>query len=259
MTRDKLLYLLRLIASGEASPEDGADRLKHIVFENLEFATIDHHRSIRRGLPEVIFGEGKTPDQILTISNRMKDIGSPVLITRLSADKWHTIREKASFLKYYEVPRCAAFRASAPDYPAKIVICSAGTSDLPVSEEAAVTLETFGHPVTRIPDVGVAGLHRTLAHLEDLKSADVIIAVAGMEGALPSVIAGIVDCPVIGVPTSIGYGTSFGGITALLAMLNSCSGGVTVVNIDNGFGAAYAAALMVRRLKPYQVADSGTP
>ncbi|MBN1880212.1 nickel pincer cofactor biosynthesis protein LarB [bacterium] len=247
MTRDKILHLMKAVASGEIQPQDGADQLKRVIFDNLGFATIDHHRVLRRGLPEVVFGEGKTPEQLVIIADTLRAQGDPVLITRLDSEKWSLIKAKTPYLSYSDTARCASFQTSPPNHPGRILVCTAGTSDLPVAEEAAITLETMGHPVTRITDIGIAGLHRLLGHIESLQNADVIIAVAGMEGALPSVIAGIVDCPVIAVPTSVGYGTSFGGITALLAMLNSCASGVTVVNIDNGFGAGYAAALMLRK------------
>lgn len=250
MNHQRLHRILDAIHQGKMTPEQALQRLKTLPFEDLGFAKIDHHRNLRRGYPEVVYGEGKTPDQMIDIADSLLQQEVPVLITRLSPEKWEQMRPKLPALKYSESAQCA-YRPypdtviSAPD---RCIVCAAGTSDLPVADEAAITLETMGHGVLQFTDIGVAGLHRVLAHLDALRSADVIVAVAGMEGALPSVIAGLVDCPVIGVPTSVGYGTSFSGMTPLLSMLNSCATGVTVVNIDNGFGAGYTAGLMLRRI-----------
>ena len=235
--------ILEKVASGEMTPEEAELQLKMKPFVDLGFAKPDLHRGIRQGVPEVIYGEGKTPDQIDKITESLLDAGvKTVLITRLSEDK--SIDLKIS-IKYYKDARIGV-AGGIPEVNAKgkIIVACAGTSDLPVAEEAAVTAELLGNKVDRIYDVGVAGLQRLLSHTEELMSASVIIAVAGMEGALASVIGGLVDCPVIAVPTSVGYGASFEGLTALLAMMNSCASGVTVVNIDNGFGAGYSASMI---------------
>jgi pyridinium-3,5-biscarboxylic acid mononucleotide synthase len=247
MNGSALLDFLKRIQNGLTSPEQGIQELKQFIVEDISYATIDHHRTLRRGLPEVIYGEGKSVDQIVGIAEKIKAQNVPVLITRLQPVKWEGIRDQLSWLTYSECSRCAFWRVDHSEQPGIIVICAAGTSDIPISEEAAITLETMGHAVTRLTDIGVAGLHRLLSHVSLLRTADVIIAVAGMEGALPGVIAGLVDCPVIGVPTSVGYGTSLAGFTALSCMLTSCAAGLTVVNIDNGFGAGFASALMVRK------------
>ena len=235
--------ILDKVAKGEMTPEEAELQLKMKPFVDLGFAKPDLHRGLRQGVPEVIYGEGKTPEQIGAITKSLLDAGQKtVLITRLSA-------EKASALtipvKYYDVARIGvAGVIPEPSCKGTIVVATGGTSDLPVAEEAAVTAELLGNKVNRVYDVGVSGLHRLLAHKEELMSASVVIAVAGMEGALASVIGGLVDCPVIAVPTSVGYGASFEGLTALLAMMNSCASGVTVVNIDNGFGAGYSASMI---------------
>lgn len=235
--------ILDKVAKGEMTPEEAELQLKMKPFVDLGFAKPDLHRGMRQGVPEVIFGQGKTPEQIDAITKSLLDAGQKtVLITRLSA-------EKASALtipvKYYDVARIGvAGVIPEPSANGTIVVATGGTSDLPVAEEAAVTAELLGNKVNRVYDVGVSGLHRLLAHKEELMSASVVIAVAGMEGALASVIGGLVDCPVIAVPTSVGYGASFEGLTALLAMMNSCASGVTVVNIDNGFGAGYSASMI---------------
>jgi pyridinium-3,5-biscarboxylic acid mononucleotide synthase len=247
MNRNSLLDLLRRIQQGDVCPETGADMLKNFLADDVSFARIDHHRMLRRGLPEVVYGAGKTAEQITVIAERLKSRNAPVLITRLSPGQWSDVNQMISWLTYSEPARCAWYHNDRPTLPGNIVICAAGTSDIPVAEEASITLETVGHSVTRLTDIGVAGLHRLLSNISILQNADAVIAVAGMEGALPGVIAGIVDCPVIGVPTSVGYGAAFGGVSALLTMLNACSGGLTVVNIDNGFGAAYAAAVLLRK------------
>jgi hypothetical protein len=235
--------ILEKVASGEMTPEEAELQLKMKPFVDLGFAKPDLHRGIRQGVPEVIYGEGKTPDQIDKITESLLDAGvKSVLITRLSEDKSKDLKIS---IKYYKDARIGV-AGGIPEVNAKgkIIVACAGTSDLPVAEEAAVTAELLGNKVDRIYDVGVAGLQRLLSHTEELMSASVIIAVAGMEGALASVIGGLVDCPVIAVPTSVGYGASFEGLTALLAMMNSCASGVTVVNIDNGFGAGYSASMI---------------
>ena len=235
--------ILDKVASGEMTPEEAELQLKMKPFVDLGFAKPDLHRGIRQGTPEVIYGEGKTPDQIDKIAESLLEGGEEtVLITRLSSEKASALTTP---VKYYDIARIGvAGTVPGPSAKGTIVVACAGTSDLPVAEEAAVTAELLGNRVSRVYDVGVSGLHRLLAHKEDLMSASVIIAVAGMEGALASVIGGLVDCPVIAVPTSVGYGASFEGLTALLAMMNSCASGVTVVNIDNGFGAGYSASMI---------------
>ena len=235
--------ILDKVAKGEMTPEEAELQLKMKPFVDLGFAKPDLHRGIRQGTPEVIYGEGKTPEQIDKIAESLLEGGAgTVLITRLSAEKADAL---TTSIKYYDVARIGV-AGVIPEASSKgtIVVACAGTSDLPVAEEAAVTAELLGNKVNRVYDVGVSGLHRLLAHKEELMSASVIIAVAGMEGALASVIGGLVDCPVIAVPTSVGYGASFEGLTALLAMMNSCASGVTVVNIDNGFGAGYSASMI---------------
>ena len=235
--------ILEKVASGEMTVEEAELQLKMKPFVDLGFAKPDLHRGLRQGIPEVIFGEGKTPEQIDAITTSLLDGGQKtVLITRLSAEKASVLKTS---IKYYDVARIGV-AGVIPDPTAKgtIVVATGGTSDLPVAEEAAVTAELLGNKVNRVYDVGVSGLHRLLSHKEELMSASVVIAVAGMEGALASVIGGLVDCPVIAVPTSVGYGASFEGLTALLAMMNSCASGVTVVNIDNGFGAGYSASMI---------------
>jgi NCAIR mutase (PurE)-related protein len=235
--------ILEKVASGEMTVEEAELQLKMKPFVDLGFAKPDLHRGLRQGIPEVIFGEGKTPEQIDAITSSLLEGGQKtVLITRLSAEKASVLKTS---IRYYDVARIGV-AGVIPDPTAKgtIVVATGGTSDLPVAEEAAVTAELLGNKVNRVYDVGVSGLHRLLSHKEELMSASVVIAVAGMEGALASVIGGLVDCPVIAVPTSVGYGASFEGLTALLAMMNSCASGVTVVNIDNGFGAGYSASMI---------------
>ncbi len=215
---------------------------------DLDFAKVDLQRRERCGMPEVIFGQGKTPAQIVKISRVLNESGEPVLATRLSPQAGKALQKAFPKGKYHLEARIFTF-GKLPRMKTKVVVCAAGTSDLPVAEEAAITADFFGNDVERIYDVGVAGLHRLLGRVEQIRQADVILAVAGMEGALPSVIGGLVDKPVIAVPTSIGYGANMQGLTALCGMLTSCSSGITVVNIDNGFGAAYAATQITRMLK----------
>jgi pyridinium-3,5-biscarboxylic acid mononucleotide synthase len=250
MTSNKQLQdLVEQVARGEIDTSVACERLAEAFrarpFEDLGFARVDHHRSIRQGFPEVVLGLGKTPAQIGAIAAEIVARGSTLLVTRASRDAYDAVRDKVPGATYYADAAVITFRQQ--DVNAgngTIVIAAAGTSDLSVAEEAAITAELMGNTVCRLYDVGVAGLHRLLHERERLASARVIIVVAGMEGALPSVVAGLVDVPVIAVPTSVGYGASFGGLAALLGMLNSCANGVSVVNIDNGFGAAAFASLI---------------
>jgi NCAIR mutase (PurE)-related protein len=250
LKKDSLKKVLEALSKGNLTVENALERLKHLPFEDIEFACIDHHRGLRRGAPEVIFGEGKEAGDIIAIMERLVEQGENILITRLSSEKADKVKERFSESVYSERARALTFMTTPVEGSGKgtIVVISAGTSDIPVAEEAAVTARFMGNNVKTIYDVGISGLHRVLAHRDTLESASVIIVVAGMEGALPSVVAGLVGCPVIAVPTSIGYGASFKGITALLGMLNSCASGVTVVNIDNGFGAGYAAGIINRAI-----------
>jgi NCAIR mutase (PurE)-related protein len=248
MTEDSIREILENVAASRLSAADALARLRNLPFEDLGFARIDQHRSLRRGVPEVIFGAGKTAEQIAAIGARVAAAGTNVLITRLDADKARAVKRRLRRLVYDEVARIGTIivKPAARIGHGPVAVVSAGTSDQPVAEEAAVCADLFGNRVERIYDVGVAGLHRLTAALGELRAASVLIVVAGMEGALPSVVAGLLDKPVIAVPTSVGYGASFGGLAALLGMLNSCASGVTVVNIDNGFGAALAATLINR-------------
>ncbi len=245
MAQEKLLELLRRVQEGTVSPEQAVLELKVSPFEDLGYAKVDHHRAIRQGIPEVIFGSGKTAEQILGIASAMRRRGNEnILITRLSDEKARILAEQLP-LTYDPVSRIGIIgQKGEVTASGTIVVATGGTSDLPVAEEAALTAETLGNQVERLYDVGVAGLHRMLAHLDAIMEARVIVAVAGMEGALASVLGGLVDCPVIAVPTSIGYGANFGGLSALLSMLNSCASGVSVVNIGNGFGAGYLASMI---------------
>lgn len=248
MVEEGLQELLQAIAGGTLSPEQGVERLRHLPFEDLGFAQVDHHRQLRQGQPEVIFGQGKTVEQIGRIMEAMVARGSNVLVTRL--EEMRAVELLAVYPRsiYHADARCLILEISQKQEQGRgtILIVAAGTSDLPVASEALVTARFMGNRAELLCDVGVAGIHRLLSRMELLRSATVLIVVAGMEGALPSVVGGLVDRPVIAVPTSVGYGASFGGIAALLGMLNSCASGVTVVNIDNGFGAACAASLMNR-------------
>jgi NCAIR mutase (PurE)-related protein len=248
MTEAKIRRLLEQVAGGRLSAARAVQRLRYLPFEDLGFARIDNHRSLRRDIPEVVFGAGKSVEQIVKIGQRMITAGINLMVTRLESQKAGAIKRRLRKFDYRPDARVGLLlrHKPVPGGHGVIVIASAGTSDIPVAEEAAVSAEFFGNRVERLYDVGVAGLHRLTSQLKMLETASVIIVVAGMEGALPSVIAGLVGKPVIGVPTSIGYGTAFGGIAPLLGMLNSCAGGLTVVNIDNGFGAALAATLINR-------------
>ncbi len=245
MERDSLLKLLAQVQQGTLTPEAACKDLANLPFEDAGFAKVDHHRSLRTGLPEVIFAQGKTPQQVAEIFSRLAASGVSVLATRADADAFAAVHAQTPAAVYNAVARTITL-GNSKEKKGKVAVVCAGTSDIPVAEEAAVTAELFGCEVDRIHDVGVAGIHRLLAQRDRLNAADVVIAVAGMEGALPSVVGGLVAVPVIAVPTSVGYGASFAGATALLGMLNSCSPNVTVVNIDNGFGAAYVATMIAR-------------
>lgn len=249
MNQTRLRKLLAAVRRGRVTPESALDQLRTLPFEDLGFAKVDHHRALRTGFPEVIFGPGKSAEQIVAIARRLHREGHNVLVTRVDAAKARRIRRTLRGARYFATGRVLSFVRAAPEIVGKgtILVVAAGTSDLSVAEESALTAEMLGNRVERLYDVGVAGLHRLVAHSQVLRRANVLIVVAGMEGALPSVVAGLVDRPVIAVPTSVGYGASFGGMAALLGMLNSCAAGVTVVNIDNGFGAAVAASLINRR------------
>ena len=247
MTRHDLLELLQRVQAGGITPESAQDRifqyLRQAPFEDLGFARVDHHRAIRQGFPEVIFGAGKTPEQVTGIAARIVSAGHSLLVTRTDASAFAAVSAEIRDAVFNPLARTITRAAGgAPPGKGTVLIAAAGTADLPVAEEAAVSAEVMGNVTDRLYDVGVAGLHRLLAEHSRLTSARVIVVVAGMEGALPSVIGGLVDVPVIAVPTSIGYGASFGGIAALLGMLNSCASGLAVVNIDNGFGAAAIAS-----------------
>ena len=237
--------ILQAVKEGSLSVDEALLKLKAAPFEDIGFAKVDFHRKIRQGVSEVIYGAGKTPEQIAGILAAMRRGGEErVLVTRLSAEKAAALKASCGF-EYFEEAEAAVIGGfPEPSGIGRIAIAAAGTSDIRVAEEAAVTAQAFGNDVLRLYDVGVAGIHRLLAHMEEIMSAAVIIAIAGMEGALASVIGGLADCPVIAVPTSVGYGASFGGLSALLSMLNSCASGVAVVNIDNGFGAGYIASMI---------------
>jgi NCAIR mutase (PurE)-related protein len=248
LTERALRDLLEAVRAGSTTIEAALARLRHLPFEDLGFATLDHHRELRCGFPEVIYGAGKSASQVLAIARGIVDRGQALLATRLDEDAASALRE--AFPDGRHSPVARTFHrggADAPPSAGRVTVVSAGTSDLAVAEEAAETAGALGASLTRVHDVGVAGLHRLLASLDRLREADAIVVAAGMEGALPSVVGGLTDVPIVAVPTSVGYGASFGGISALLAMLNSCAAGVVVVNIDNGFGAGYAAARIARR------------
>ena len=248
MTPESLRKILERVASGELTLDAGLDAIKHLPFEDLGFAKVDHHRALRVGVPEVIFGAGKTAAQIVDIARSLRAREQSVLVTRIAPDAAAALCAAMPEITHDPHARVAYWRGADTAISGRgtILVAAAGTADLPVSEEAALTAELMGNTVERVYDVGVAGIHRLFAHHERLRQASVLIVVAGMEGALPSVVGGLVDRPLIAVPTSIGYGASFGGLAALLAMLNSCAAGITVVNIDNGFGAGVAASLINR-------------
>jgi pyridinium-3,5-biscarboxylic acid mononucleotide synthase len=250
--------LLQAVRDGRLSPDEAAERLKTLPFENLGFATVDHHRALRRGFAEVVFGAGKTPEQVAAIVERIASRGQNVLVTRTTPEVFEGISKgrPAGQVSYHDAARAITLvQAPAPPLGGGVAVVCAGTSDVPVAEEAAVTAEFHGATVERIYDVGVAGLHRLLDRAPVIRQARVVIVAAGMEGALPSVVGGLVEAPVIAVPTSVGYGASFQGLAALLAMLNSCASGIAVVNIDNGFGAGYMACAILRSARATAAAD----
>ena len=243
MTTNEAAQLLDQYRDGKVSRQKVLAAFQAAPVADLIFAQVDTHRALRKNFPEVIFGAGKTKEQVLKIATKLNALAQPVLVTRINEDCARALKRKFKQAVHHPLARCVTIeKKPLPKRDGFIAVVCAGTSDLPVAEEAAVTAEIMGNRVERIHDIGVAGLHRMLARMDTLHAANVIVAVAGMEGALPSVLAGLVSKPVIAVPTSIGYGASFGGLAALLAMLNSCASGVTVVNIDNGFGAGYAAS-----------------
>ena len=247
MDQQNLENLLRRLQAGEVNIAETVEKLKHLPFENLGFAHVDHHRAIRNGFPEVIFGRGKTPEQIAGIAEKLLERAANVLVTRTERSAFELVQQIEPTARFHE--SCGAIsiiRDRTEHGKGTVAIVTAGTSDIPVAEEAAITVEAMGNQLLKLFDVGVAGIHRILSQREVLQAARVVVCVAGMEGALPSVVGGLVSVPVIAVPTSIGYGASFGGVAALLGMLNSCASNVTVVNIDNGFGAGYVASLINR-------------
>ena len=247
MDQTQLRALLEEVRGGAVDVEAALERLRHMPFEDLGFAKVDHHRALRHGMPEVVFGQGKTPDQISSITGALQARSQNLLVTRIDALVAGRLKEEHPEAEYFPASRCLrVWRDRTVHGKGKIAVLCAGTSDMPVAEEAQVTAEVMGNEVDAIHDIGVAGIHRLLHHRERLAAARVVIVCAGMEGALPSVVGGLVMAPVIAVPTSVGYGASFHGLAALLGMLNSCASNVTVVNIDNGFGAGYAASLINR-------------
>ncbi len=240
----RLNDLLCGVRAGTTTTEEALKIIKKLPFEDLGYAKVDHHRSIRTGVPEVIYSAGKTVEQILGIAQRLAEHHDNVMATRASREQYEAIKQVVPDCQYHELAEIIVIKPRPVETVGNVAVVCAGTSDLPVGEEAAVTATLLGNNVTRIYDVGVAGIHRLLDSCEDLQRANVAVVVAGMEGALASVVGGLVDCPVIGVPTSVGYGASFGGLAAMLSMLNSCASGLSVVNIDNGFGAGYQAGLI---------------
>ncbi|HEY2391666.1 MAG TPA: nickel pincer cofactor biosynthesis protein LarB [Candidatus Angelobacter sp.] len=247
MDTSSLRKLMQEVRSGKVSADDAVARLRHMPFEDLGFARVDHHRRVRSGMPEVIFAQGKTPVQVAKIFKSMAAQGGNVLATRATAEHFRAVKKVARKAEFRELARTITLTQDKTNHgKGTVVIISAGTSDIPVAEEALVTAEIMGNEVTHLYDVGVAGIHRLLAEREVLDKARVIIVCAGMEGALPSVVGGLARVPVIAVPTSVGYGASFDGLAALLGMLNSCASNVSVVNIDNGFGAGYVASMINR-------------
>ena len=247
MNPESIRKLFEQVRQGKVTPDDAVSRLRHLPFEDLGFAKVDHHRALRAGMPEVILGQGKTPAQVAEIFARLAKHEGNVLATRASEKQFAAVKKTVRAAEYHILARAIVLQRDPTKYGKGIVaVVSAGTSDIPVAEEAVVTAEIMGNEVQHFYDVGVAGIHRLLANREALTRARVVIVCAGMEGALPSVVGGLVGVPVIAVPTSVGYGASFKGLTALLGMLNSCASNVSVVNIDNGFGAGYVASLINR-------------
>jgi len=248
MDRQRLKELLLGLKDGDIEIEEALERLRHLPFEDLGYARVDHHRALRQGFPEVIFGKGKTPEQIAGIAGRLLESSSNLLVTRTDRAAYDLVKALESAAVFHEsCGAIAVVRENETRGRGLIAVVTAGTSDIPVAEEAALTAEVMGNSTARLYDVGVAGIHRILSERALLQTANVVVCVAGMEGALPSVVGGLVDVPVVAVPTSVGYGASFGGIAALLGMLNSCASNVTVVNIDNGFGAGFVASLINRK------------
>jgi len=247
LNSESIKKLFEEVRIGKRSPDEAVERLRHLPFEDLGFAKVDHHRAVRAGMPEVIFGQGKTPSQLAQIFARLAKHGGNILATRAEEKQFAAVKKKVRQAEYDEVARVIMLKRDRRKYgKGRIAVVSAGTSDIPVAEEAVVTAEMMGNDVEHLYDVGVAGIHRLLANRGTLARARVVIVCAGMEGALPSVVGGLVGVPVIAVPTSVGYGASFKGVAALLGMMNSCASNVSVVNIDNGFGAGYVASLINR-------------
>ena len=247
MNQESIRKLLNRVRAGKVSPDEAVEQLRHLPFEDLGFAKVDHHRALRVGMPEVVFGERKTPAQVAAIFGRLAQRGGNVLATRTSKEQFAAVRKQVRGAKYEPEARAIVLRGDRKVYgKGLITVISAGTSDIPVAEEAVITAELMGNEVARLYDVGVAGIHRLLAQRKAIAGSRVVVVCAGMEGALPSVVGGLVGVPVIAVPTSVGYGAAFGGMAALLGMMNSCASNVSVVNIDNGFGAGYVASLINR-------------
>ncbi len=247
LNADSIRKLFDQVRRGELSPDEAVERVRHLPFEDLGFAKLDHHRALRSGMPEVIFGQGKTPAQMAAIFSRLAKHGGNILATRASEEQFAAVKKKVPKARYSPLAQAITLQREKKKYGKGIIaVVSAGTSDIPVAEEAVVTAELMGNDVEHLYDVGVAGIHRLMANRASLTRARVVIVCAGMEGALPSVVGGLVGVPVIAVPTSVGYGAAFKGLAALLGMMNSCASNVSVVNIDNGFGAGYVAALINR-------------
>ena len=245
MNRDSIKELLQQVQDGKLAVNDAVEKLKHLPSEDLGFANIDYHRELRRGYPEIIFAEGKTIPQITGILQSMIKRDNNIMITRATPEEYRAVQEIEPAAVYHEQARIVSVIRKKPDTPETVIpVVTAGTSDIPVAEEAAVTAEILGNRVNRIFDVGVAGIHRLVGRIDEIKQARVVIVIAGMEGALASILAGLIDKPIVAVPTSVGYGTNLQGLTPLLAMLTSCAGGIAVVNIDNGFGAGYYASMI---------------
>jgi hypothetical protein len=250
MNPERVREILKGIERGETTADEATEKLRVLGFEDLGFAKLDHHRALRRGFPEVVFGPGKTPEHIAEIALRLADTGQSVLVTKTTRQAYDAVASKTEGARWYPDPRAIVVGEFPQQRCGRAAILCAGTSDIGIAEEAALTAELMGCHVERVFDVGVAGLHRLLAHQKALTDSDVLVVVAGMDGALPSVVSGLTHAPVIAVPTSVGYGASFAGLSALLAMLNGCSPGVAVVNIDNGFGAGYMASTILRTSNP---------
>ena len=247
MNADQIKKLFQQVQKGKLSPDEAVQRIRHLPFEDLDFAKVDHHRAVRVGMPEVIFSQGKTASQVASIFGRLAERKNNVLATRATIEQFEAVRSKIAKAEYHELARCITLRQDRKKYgKGRIAVVSAGTSDIPVAEEALTTASIMGNEVEHVYDVGVAGIHRLLANRATLDKARVVVVCAGMEGALPSVVGGMVGVPVIAVPTSVGYGAAFEGLAALLGMLNSCASNVSVVNIDNGFGAGYVASMINR-------------